>query len=114
MGDAEEQKSEEVERKPMPETEDAPVLLKACATAGCPFQATWHATLCCAACKDDGKCRHGPRCDRKPIPCGDATATNEKEGRVEAESHRKPCIRLSFPVMIDDGRRLTIEWDSNA
>merc|ERR1712232_702501 len=41
--------------------------LRPCATVGCPFQATWHAMLCCGACKGDG-CRHGPRCERKPMP----------------------------------------------
>merc|ERR1712232_1174871 len=54
--------------QPMPENEEEPARVRACATPGCAFQATWHATRCCAACNGDGNWRHGPKCERKPMP----------------------------------------------
>jgi len=101
------------ERKPMPEKEDAPAPLRACATPGCAFQATWHATLCCKACNADGNYRHGPKCERKPMPGAHKPAANSEDNQLEAETHRVPNTHLAFPVVVEDGRQLTIEWDSN-
>merc|ERR1712232_569171 len=85
---------------------------RACATPGCTFQATWHATVCCAACKNRGNGHHGKRCERTPMPEGDVpTATLDNQ--VETEAHRKQHSRLAFPVVVEDGRQLTIEWNCN-
>merc|ERR1712232_236957 len=89
------------ERKPMPAKHDAPVPPKACATVGCPFQTTWHATLCCAGCKDQGKCSHGPRCERKPMPAKEdapaqlAACKDDENCTSDSECEAKPrmsCI----------------------
>jgi len=68
-----------------------------CASAGCPFQATWHATHCCHACEKGMKC-HGPKC--------------EKRQQSQPEAKMESCFGnyVSFPVEVADGRNLQIEW----
>merc|ERR1712039_908328 len=66
---------------------------KAC--QGCGFAATWHPTHCCVACSN-GNPKHGPRCGRQPYSvAGDDEATFDQK----------------FPVVVEDGRRLIIQWN---
>lgn len=85
---------------------------KACA-GGCGFAATWHPTHCCARCAHNGE--HGPRCQRQPFPETTEKTCNASEEKptcgIEDESARVPQFDLSFPVEVEDGRRLKIEWN---
>lgn len=96
------------------ETEESQKL-RACATADCPFQATWHTTFCCSACKAKGNCRHGRRCEQKLMPEGQTTPTPKADDNQVAlpkeEVERMPNARFSFPVVIGDSLQLMIEWD---
>mmetsp|Transcript_19527 Transcript_19527/g.61921 ORF Transcript_19527/g.61921 Transcript_19527/m.61921 type:complete len:357 (-) Transcript_19527:25-1095(-) len=47
-----------------------PEAKRPCATPGCKFAATWHATHCCYLCLYKGV--HGPQCDRQLLQCGAA------------------------------------------
>merc|ERR1712110_473156 len=106
------------ERTPMPKEDEAPAAPRACATGDCPFQATWHPTHCCAACKGDGTCHHGPMCERKRMHekdeegerAGEEVAAKQK---AEEEEVTQKVTHFAFPVVVEDGRELTIEWDSN-
>lgn len=47
--------------------ENAAAPLKKCATEGCDFAVTWHATHCCHACEAGGLHKHGGRCEKKQL-----------------------------------------------
>jgi len=63
-----------------------------CAGPGCKYQVTWHGTHCCVACFH-GK-GHGKRC--------------EQLEQLAAPQE----VLMSFPVMLEDGRELRMEWQS--
>lgn len=67
---------------------------RACA-GGCGFAATWHPTLCCGRCSKNG--RHGPRCAQVPVQTSAAAPP--------------PPFDLTFPVEVEDGRRMEIGWN---
>lgn len=62
---------------------------RACENPGCKFKATWHPTVCCISCVTGV---HGPRCAQVLAPEVQAT-------------------RLTYPVVVEDGRKLAIEWN---
>merc|ERR1712217_963167 len=106
--------------------------------------ATWHPTLCCAACGSSrGKC-HGPKCERKLVVsihdmetpmvsesqnvAPSAPMEHEMDAPMENDimldapqdnEHQAACtsslpetaVHLKFPVVVGDGRKLTIEWE---
>jgi len=99
-------------------------MYKMCARPGCKFQVTWHTTHCCHACKD-GK-GHGGRCERKKAPQEikkPATPVAEPDVKelpttesVEADTKTVTLenARRSFPVMLEDGRQLLLEWQQQS
>mmetsp|Transcript_47678 Transcript_47678/g.102087 ORF Transcript_47678/g.102087 Transcript_47678/m.102087 type:complete len:604 (-) Transcript_47678:172-1983(-) len=92
--------------------------LKACA-GGCGFAATWHPTHCCNRCSlstgKGGPACHGPACDRRPFPTPPSPSQETEEELVkpaqESEEAPPPSFDFSFPVVMEDGRRLTISWN---
>eukprot|EP00928_Gymnodinium_smaydae_P100382 TRINITY_DN9833_c0_g2_i1.p1 TRINITY_DN9833_c0_g2~~TRINITY_DN9833_c0_g2_i1.p1 ORF type:complete len:571 (-),score=95.41 TRINITY_DN9833_c0_g2_i1:55-1767(-) len=75
-----------------------------CASPGCQYMATWDKTHCCNACRSHpGKDKHGPKCDRKSCA---ATAPEPAVSEVAAQQYD-----FTFPVEVEDGRRLTISWN---
>jgi len=88
---------------------------KACA-GGCGFMATWHPTHCCRRC-EHGKGNHGPACEqvRCPAPPQPQKAPQEEMPEAmqcdEQEKASPPRFDLSFPVEVEDGRRLVISWN---
>jgi len=80
-----------------------------CAREGCCYAATWHPTHCCARCVQsaDGT-HHGSRCERKPAPDIALEATCEE---ADGTLQHGPRYDLTFPVEVEDGRRLTISWN---
>eukprot|EP00413_Alexandrium_margalefii_P014603 CAMPEP_0204535050 /NCGR_PEP_ID=MMETSP0661-20131031/13411_1 /ASSEMBLY_ACC=CAM_ASM_000606 /TAXON_ID=109239 /ORGANISM="Alexandrium margalefi, Strain AMGDE01CS-322" /LENGTH=365 /DNA_ID=CAMNT_0051541527 /DNA_START=1 /DNA_END=1098 /DNA_ORIENTATION=- len=109
-----------------------------CARPECSFQATWHATHCCAACAV-GAGHHGPACERKekeqvsaaaaadtdmedkavavPEEQGvEPDAAKEDEPMMEATNAAEEATRaeqhFSSHVVMDDGRQLLLEWQS--
>jgi len=104
-------------------------LASACAM-GCGFRATWHPTLCCAACPLG---HHGPRCEQKLVAeakqtevaqveqadvsmeCSTSSpAPSSGEAATSPHLHPEPALRLKFPVVFGDGRQLMIEWELGA
>jgi len=85
-----------------------------CAREGCEFAATWHPTHCCGACQNFGS-KHGMRCEKLPAPSVAADASDETKKSDTAEAVQKGADEVhfdfTFPVVIEDGRRLTISWN---
>lgn len=79
---------------------------KPCA-AGCGYATTWHPTHCCHACKMSGGQKHGGRCQKQKF---EKEAAEEEAASKEAASE-KTSFDLSFPVEVEDGRQLVIEWN---
>jgi len=81
---------------------------------GCGFQATWHRTHCCGACAGSRKF-HGPRCQRKPVEAASAAASaaaaSGAGAQQEANASENASFDLSFPVEVEDGRQLLIQWN---
>mmetsp|Transcript_121180 Transcript_121180/g.342880 ORF Transcript_121180/g.342880 Transcript_121180/m.342880 type:complete len:619 (-) Transcript_121180:223-2079(-) len=97
-------------------TDDAEAQPRRCARVGCTYAATWHASHCCHACSG-GKGKHGPKCEQRHMPAafdGESenkeTMTNADCGRPD-EAMREPSFDFSFPVVVEDGRRLVIAWN---
>jgi len=101
---------------------------QACATPGCSFQVTWHATHCCNACAIMGEHRHGPRCELKAaqvaetasskpvtvscqseIAIEDSTTAQMKDEQVP-ELSAPPLPTRVFPVSLGDGLQPSIQW----
>jgi len=62
-----------------------PNVLRPCAREGCPFQATWHPSHCCACCMAGTGENHGGRCERKlnhDLPATAATASDPAPGQA--------------------------------
>merc|ERR1712048_934219 len=75
---------------------------RACARTGCKYAATWHPTHCCAACQHLGA--HGGHCEQK---------TFQREGasmQGEPPCTQMPVHDFAFPVVVEDGWNLTIQW----
>lgn len=79
--------------------------LRTCARKGCGFAVTWHPTHCCGACARKGV--HGGCCEQKPFV---ATSEQNQTTIAQGEPHEQK-FDMSFPVVVEDGRRLTISWD---
>jgi len=65
-----------------------------CMRAGCEYQVTWHKTHCCNACEQGNG--HGPACKRQRFE--------------RREEHEQGPPRFAFPVVLEDGRELRMEW----
>merc|ERR1719336_2078650 len=88
----------------------------------CGFQATWHPTWCCVGCAS-GK-GHGPRCEKKHVapvrednlsmesepPSSEHRNISAEPQSASPELHSDSAARLVFPVVLGDGRQLSIEW----
>jgi len=89
---------------------------RACATPGCKFQATWHATHCCHACAAGRG--HGPKCEHveQSLEKELSVSAGVEELKADAEEVEVQAaaevVRFSFPIMLDDGRELRMQWQS--
>jgi len=97
-----------------PETAQIDVQPRPCAREGCMFSATWHSTHCCGGCsKFPG--HHGGRCQQIPFSDVAPEPSNDMEGEEQhqtlQDSGDKPCFDFTFPVVVEDGRNLTISWN---
>jgi len=90
------------------DSEGQPDQLRKCAREGCSFAATWHATHCCNACANKGNGNHGGRCEKKCAPHEDKPVAEDAPMAVTPEQ-----ADFQFPVVVEDGRRLKIEWNRN-
>lgn len=88
--------------------------MRACA-AGCGYAATWHPTHCCLGCKIWGK--HGPRCRRRLGQFEGEDAADESDdgaagaAAVPAAASAATSFDMTFPLELEDGRRLNIQWN---
>jgi len=88
---------------------------KACAREGCGFAVTWHPTHCCQACASfEGQ--HGPRCEQKPAAVAaaaevEASPMLQEQSKTESQEFRDREPDFTFPVQVEDGRRLHIAWN---
>lgn len=88
--------------------------MRPCARAGCELAATWHPTHCCEGCRVSGSQCHGLRCERVPVPVVEADASEEMKRQDHAKSVQQcsdDVFDFTFPVAVEDGRRLTISWN---
>lgn len=87
--------------------------MKAC-PGGCGFVATWHPTHCCRKCSVHPG-YHGPACHRRPVPPQPEEESKEETPKAmrcdEQEKAPPPHFDFSFPVEVEDGRRLVISWN---
>jgi len=86
---------------------------RACAREGCSFAATWHPTHCCGSCAHS-KGEHGPRCEHKPMPEMAAQGGVKHEEVTTGKqqmANQEFGFDFAFPVVVEDGRRLTIAWN---
>merc|ERR1719316_1726978 len=92
---------------------------KPCA-GGCEFVTTWHPTHCCGRCQFTQGKEHGPRCQRKKAADEkkvDDGSTQEKAPitasmcPVQEPEPLPPSFDLSFPVQVEDGRQLVLQWN---
>merc|ERR1711970_1461993 len=76
--------------------------------------ATWHHTHCCEGCRVSGS-RHGRRCERVLVPSVGVDASVEgkeqDEANVTHQDSHEVVFDSTFPVVVEDGRRLTISWN---
>merc|ERR1712072_39092 len=88
--------------------------LRPCARQECEFAATWHHTHCCEGCRVSGS-RHGRRCERVLVPAVGVDASVEvkeqDEANVTHQDSHEVVFDFTFPVVVEDGRRLTISWN---
>jgi len=99
--------------------------LHPCAQEGCEFAVTWHPTHCCHACAHGLQC-HGHGCDQVLMPAmtTEKASVEVHEASDEVDEHSTHSeaanqdasgeVRsdLAFPVIVEDGRRLTISWNN--
>jgi len=95
--------------------------LRPCGRAGCKFAATWHPTHCCGACAHGG--HHGPRCERALAPVVGINASSKIEQQTPIKTQLQDPLEIvrdgadetyfdfTFPVVVEDGRQLTISWN---
>lgn len=82
-----------------------------CLREGCRFAATWHPTHCCEACRAHGN-QHGLRCQQVEVAQHPIETQPDDKGKSEdAMNDKKPLFEFTFPVEVEDGRRLTISWN---
>jgi len=80
-----------------------------CAREGCTFSATWHPTHCCGGCSHFSG-HHGRCCQQIPYSDVAQETSNEVKG-ANRNSGETSCFDFSFPVVVEDGRSLTISWN---
>lgn len=95
---------------------------QACATPGCSFQASWHSwhpAHCCGRCARSSGHDHGHWCEQTEFKA-DAVVTESsavagsavpEENSPAKEQPKTSSTRLAFPVVVEDGRQLVLEWE---